>query len=159
MKRGSGLQYKFLGRKHHVWFWVKTNGPILVYYSGDWDVHWVRAFLTISKCTVRFFCLAKPPPVLFLQIAAPHLQPSWICTAVYFIKKKPPIFGVFGVQSFCGWLGVCQKGGTPKVSGCALGFPLNQPHAGTEPQQTPQKPQVQVAGHLRGSSGRWTQAL
>ena len=37
-----------------IWLWVKTNGipfwlvgapPILVYFSGDWDVHWgVRDF-------------------------------------------------------------------------------------------------------------------
>ena len=30
------------------WLWVKTNGigapPILVYFSGDWDVHWGTGF-------------------------------------------------------------------------------------------------------------------
>ena len=34
--------------KQHRWLWVKTNGipswvgapPIIVYFSGDWDVHW-----------------------------------------------------------------------------------------------------------------------
>ena len=36
-----------------IWLWVKTNGtyfgvgapPVLVYFSGDWDVHWGLADL------------------------------------------------------------------------------------------------------------------
>ena len=38
----------------HKWLWVKTNGshfgagppPILVYFGGDWDVHWGYGILT-----------------------------------------------------------------------------------------------------------------
>ena len=39
----GGWKYGATGRT--IWLWVKT-GSILVYFSGDWDVHWGYGLLT-----------------------------------------------------------------------------------------------------------------
>ena len=52
--RGQLEDYDFLSACAEIWLWVKTNGTILggaplilVYFGGDWDVHWgVAGFLT-----------------------------------------------------------------------------------------------------------------
>ena len=44
----------------NMWLWVKTNGtifgvgapPILVYFSGDWDVQWGHGTLTHSHVAI-----------------------------------------------------------------------------------------------------------
>ena len=37
---------RFFGRENSGSIWVWVAPPILVYFSGDWDVHWGYALLT-----------------------------------------------------------------------------------------------------------------
>ena len=65
-----------------IWVWVKSTPPILVHFSGDWDVHWGYGILTHGHV---------PPP--FARVPVLGLCPRK--------PKRSPPFGGF-LQQFIG---------------------------------------------------------
>ena len=66
-----------------MWLWVKTNGtigapPILVYFSGDWDVHWgVTGVLTHGHVAVDGFLSSGIPQKEFSVVQVQAAGPYW----------------------------------------------------------------------------------
>ena len=48
-----------------MWLWVKTNGtmlgPILVCFSGEWDVHWILTHGHVLQQAARAFWNSRAP--------------------------------------------------------------------------------------------------
>ena len=75
------LQIEFV---HVTWPWFKTNGigapPILVYFSGDWDVHWGYD-LDLDPWPHR--CFALVVVWVWVKIKPPKKPPALVVGSIY----------------------------------------------------------------------------